>query len=210
MKSEETIRILIASIIGFGLAAAPAFASCVPDSVQNGKSALLDVPVDKRVELTAKTLKMACNWPADIELALVGIFQAPPEYQPSIDLEAASAYPELWNRVCVGGKEALNQATKLDAIAARTHIYRSCGIERVRFATEEEFVAADGPFLLPIMIMSVLESYGVDFDSRRALSRGLAGMVSANVGDVAATPTPPTPPTPPPAPPAPPAPPVNP
>ena len=138
MKSEETIRILIASIIGFGLAAAPAFASCVPDSVQNGKSALLDVPVDKRVELTAKTLKMACNWPADIELALVGIFQAPPEYQPSIDLEAASAYPELWNRVCVGGKEALNQATKLDAIAARTHIYRSCGIERVRFATEEE------------------------------------------------------------------------
>jgi hypothetical protein len=203
LKSEETIRILFVSIIGFGLAAAPAFASCVPGSVQNGKTALLDVPADKRVELTAKTLKMACNWPADIELALVGIFQAPPDYQPSIDLEAASAYPELWDRVCAGGKQALNEAIQLDANAARSHIYRACGVERSRLATEQEYVSADGPFLLPIMIMSVLESYGLDFDSRRALSRGLAGMASTTLGEPSVAPSPPTPPTPPTPPPAP-------
>jgi hypothetical protein len=172
----------------------------VPGSIQNGRAALAEAPADKRVEVTAKTLKLACNWPPDIELALVGIFQAPPDYQPSIDLAAASDYPELWDRICLGGKAALDQAVKLGANEARVHIYRACGVERMRFATEAEFVSADGPFLLPMMIMFVLESYGMDFDSRRALSRGLAGM-----GPITPeTPTPPpTPPTRPDAPPVP-------
>jgi len=168
--------------------------------VRSGKAALADVPADKRVELTAKTLKMACNWPQDIELALVGIFQAPPDYQPSIDLAAARDYPELWNRVCAGGRAVLDQAVTLEANAARAHIYQACDVQRIRFATEAEFIAADGPFLLPIMIMSVLESYGLDFDSRRALSRGLAGMGAKGTPTPNPPPPAPAPPTPPPVP----------
>ena len=140
------------------LASNSAFASCVPDSIRNGKAALVDVPAERRVELTAKTLKMACNWPRDIELALVGVFQAPPEYQPSIDLTAAKDYPELWDRVCIGGRRVLDHAVNLQADEARAYIYTECGVERTRFATQAEFVAADGPFLLPLMIMAVLDS----------------------------------------------------
>ena len=177
------------------LASNSAFASCVPDSLRNGKAALVDVPAERRVELTAKTLKMACNWPRDIELALVGVFQAPPEYQPSIDLTAAKDYPELWDRVCIGGRRVLDHAVNLQADEARAYIYTECGVERTRFATQAEFVAADGPFLLPLMIMAVLDSYGMDFESRRDLSRGLAGI------GVPAPNAPPVPPTPPAAPP---------
>jgi hypothetical protein len=210
VERRETIRTLFAILIFANLLTTNAHASCVPDSINSGKAALNDVPDDKRVELTAKTLKMACNWPRDIELALVGIFQAPPDYQPSIDLSTAIDYPELWNRVCIGGRATLDQAVKLSANEARTHIYKQCGVERIQFATLEEFVAADGPFLLPLMIMAVLDSYGMDFDSRRALSRGLAGIgvreLDAAVPDQApaipppTTSTPPSPPAPPPAP----------
>jgi hypothetical protein len=133
------------------------------------------IPADRAV-LAANAISEACDLKDDVEGVLTQLAATPPEHRRALDASLIEKQPKRWVVACTGGLETAKRSIEVAPEHKRNHLWGSCQLAKLDFATKPEWDGAEGLLYAPIVLSPYLDKSGLPRPTRRALVRGLAGL----------------------------------
>lgn len=158
------------------LASALAAPTCQDRALAHAVDALAEAKPDQRAVLAATAIAEACALKPEVEGVLNQLAATPPEHRRSLDASLVDKQPKRWVVACTGGLSTAKRSIEVAPEHKRNHLWGSCQLAKLDFATKPEWDAADGLLYAPIVLSPYLDKAGLSRPIRRAMVRGLAGL----------------------------------
>lgn len=114
-----------------------------------------------------------CTGDGVLDAQLGQIATAKPENWWLVELQTSVLDAHLWASACKGGSRAMSMVTKLDPPLRRAHLWETCALHDLGAFDSQEWGAAQGMLVMPILAAWTLTEGGVPKEKSRPILRAL-------------------------------------